>query len=156
MNIQKTRNVFLLTGLMAAAGFMTSAQAQDNSAAAPAAQAAPAQAAPTVDAAAVDAALRKRLQAVVAGMDGKTKLAANNFTEQFLQSSPIATVQGALDSLRTNLGTCKPIGRMQSENPVATSVLLDCNKGFLPLEFAVEPQSPYRISGILLRPAYWK
>ena len=162
----KTRNAVCLTALLAAAGFMTAAQAQPDAAAtdatkaaAPqAAQAAPAaQAVPAnVDAAAADAALRKRLQAVVAAMDGKSKLAASNFNEEFLKNSPIDTVQKALDSVRTGVGSCQTVGRMESSTPLATSVLLSCTKGFVPMELAVEPKAPYRISGILLRPAFWK
>ena len=106
----KTRNAVCLTALLAAAGFMTAAQAQPDAAATDAAKAAAPQAAPAaqavpanVDAAAADAALRKRLQAVVAAMDGKSKLAANNFNEEFLKNSPIDTVQKALDSVRTGV-----------------------------------------------------
>ncbi|ACY32507.1 MULTISPECIES: hypothetical protein [Comamonas] len=159
----KTRNAVCLTALLAAAGFMTAAQAQPDAAATDAAKAAAPQAAPAaqavpanVDAAAADAALRKRLQAVVAAMDGKSKLAANNFNEEFLKNSPIDTVQKALDSVRTGVGSCQTVGRMESSTPLATSVLLSCTKGFVPMELAVEPKAPYRISGILLRPAFWK
>ncbi|MEX8193430.1 hypothetical protein [Comamonas guangdongensis] len=159
----KTSKALCLAAVLAAAGFMSSAQAQNDTpadAAAPAAaaaQAAPAApAAPNVDAAAADAALRKRLQAVISSLDGKNKLAASNFSEQFLKNSPIDVVQKALDSMRAGVGSCQPVGRMQSSSPIATSVLLGCTKGFVPLELAVEPQAPYRISGILLRPAFWK
>jgi len=161
----KTSKALCLAAVLAAAGFMSSAQAQNDApadAAAPAAQAAPAQAAaaapaaPNVDAAAADAALRKRLQAVISSLDGKNKLAASNFSEQFLKNSPIDVVQKALDSLRANVGSCQPVGRMQGSSPIAASVLLGCTKGFVPLELAVEPQAPYRISGILLRPPFWK
>lgn len=100
---------------------MTAAQAQPDAAATDAAKAAAPQAAPAaqavpanVDAAAADAALRKRLQAVVAAMDGKSRLAANNFNEEFLKNSPIDTVQKALDSVRTGVGSCQTVGRMEA------------------------------------------
>lgn len=158
MSFTKTRHALCLSTLLAAAGFMTGAQAQtdapaaDNAKAAAAAPAVPS----NVDAQAADAALRKRLQAVVTAIEGKSKLAASNFNEEFLKQSPIDNVQKALDSIRTGVGSCQPAGRMESPTPLATSVLLNCTKGFVPMELAVEPKAPYRISGILLRPAFWK
>ena len=158
MSFTKTRHALCLSALLATAGFMTGAQAQtdapaaDNAKAAAAAPAVPA----NVDAQAADAALRKRLQAVVTAIEGKSKLAASNFNEEFLKQSPIDNVQKALESIRTGVGSCQAAGRMESTTPLATSVLLNCTKGFVPLELAVEPKPPYRISGILLRPAFWK
>lgn len=161
MSFTKTRHALCLSALLATAGFMTGAQAQTDAPAADNAKAAaPAVAAPAapanVDAQAADAALRKRLQAVVTAIDGKSKLAASNFNEEFLKTSPIESVQKALDSIRTGVGSCQAVGRMESPTPLATSVLLNCTKGFVPMELAVEPKAPYRISGILLRPAFWK
>ena len=158
MSFTKTRHALCLSALLATAGFMTGAQAQtdapaaDNAKAAAAAPAVPA----NVDAQAADAALRKRLQAVVTAIEGKSKLAASNFNEEFLKQSPIDNVQKALESIRTGVGSCQAAGRMESTTPLATSVLLNCTKGFVPMELAVEPKPPYRISGILLRPAFWK
>ena len=159
MSFTKARHALCLSALLASAGFMTAAQAQtdapaaDNAkAAAPAAAAAPA----NVDAQAADAALRKRLQAVVTAIEGKSKIASSNFNEEFLKQSPIDNVQKALDSIRTGVGSCQAVGRMESSTPLATSILLNCTKGFVPMELAVEPKAPYRISGILLRPAFWK
>ena len=158
MSFTKTRHALCLSALLATAGFMTGAQAQtdapaaDNAKAAAAAPAVPA----NVDAQAADAALRKRLQAVVTAIEGKSKLASSNFNEEFLKQSPIDNVQKALDSIRTGVGSCQAVARMESPTPLATSVLLNCTKGFVPMELAVEPKAPYRISGILLRPAFWK
>ena len=158
MSFTKTRHALCLSALLATAGFMTGAQAQtdapaaDNAKAAAAAPAVPA----NVDAQAADAALRKRLQAVVTAIEGKSKLTASNFNEEFLKQSPIDNVQKALESIRTGVGSCQAAGRMESTTPLATSVLLNCTKGFVPMELAVEPKPPYRISGILLRPAFWK
>ena len=155
MSSNKTRNALCLTALLAAAGFMTGAQAQQQ----PAAQGAQADAAApavNVDAAAADAALRKRLQAITTALDGKSKLAANNFSEKFLQNSSVDAVQKALDTVRTGVGSCQIAGRMQTGTPLATSVLLNCTKGFVPFEFAIEPQAPYRIEGMSLHPAFWK
>ena len=56
--------------------------------------------------------------------DGKTKLTASNFNEEFLKNSPIDTVQKALDSVRTGVGSCQAVGRMESSTPLAASVLL--------------------------------
>lgn len=157
VTLTQTSTALCLSALLASAGMMTSAQAQTDAPAAEAPSEAAPQAAPaTVDAAAADAALRKRLQAVVTAIDGKSKLAASNFNEEFLKNSPIDTVQKALDSVRTGVGSCQPAGRMETSSPIATSVLLNCTKGFVPMELAVEPKAPYRISGILLRPAFWK
>lgn len=158
MSFTKTRHALCLSALLATAGFMTGAQAQtdapaaDNAKAAATAPAVPA----NVDAQAADAALRKRLQAVVTAIEGKSKLASSNFNEEFLKQSPIDNVQKALDSIRTGVGSCQAVARMESPTPLATSVLLNCTKGFVPMELAVEPKAPYRISGILLRPAFWK
>lgn len=159
MTLQKARGSLVLAGLILSAGFSVNALAQDPAAkpAAPADQAAgQAAAQPQVDAAAVDAALKQRLQAVVTAINGKGKIAANNFNEQFLKESPVDAVQKALDALRAGTGSCQAVGRMQVSNPIASSVLLSCQKGFVPLEIAVEPQTPFRITGMLLRPAYWK
>lgn len=184
MRNEKTRGASLLAGLLLAGACVASAQAQEPAAAAgalmpaePAADtgapnaaagigatgigatgigAAGTGAAGAADAAAVDAGLRKRLQAVVAALNGKGKLAADSFSELFLQQSSVEVVQKALDSLRGNVGTCQPVGRMQTSNPAATSVLLNCQKAYMPLELAVANQAPYRITGVLLRPAYWK
>ena len=92
----------------------------------------------------------------VTAIEGKSKLAASNFNEEFLKQSPIDNVQKALESIRTGVGSCQAVARMESPTPLATSVLLNCTKGFVPMELAVEPKAPYRISGILLRPAFWK
>lgn len=163
MVFTKTSKALYLTALLASAGFMTGAQAQTQPAApaANAAQNAPAEAAApavNVDAAAADAALRKRLQAITAALEGKSKIASSNFSEKFLQNSPLDSVQKALDTVRTGVGNCQATtaGRMQTGTPVAASVLLNCAKGYVPLEFAIEPQSPYRIEGISLHPAFWK
>ncbi|QXZ10536.1 hypothetical protein KUF54_04765 [Comamonas sp. Y33R10-2] len=154
MSFTKTRHALCLSALLATAGFMSGAQAQTE---APAAEAAAQQPpAPSVDAQAADAALRKRLQAVVAAIEGKSKLTASSFNEEFLKQSPIDNVQKALESVRTGVGSCQAAGRMESPNPIATSILLNCTKGYVPMELAVEPKAPYRISGILLRPAFWK
>lgn len=162
MNIQKTGSAFLTTALMVIAGFTATAQAQEGAATqapAPAAASAKEPAAPalsTAEAAAADAALLKRVQAIVAAADGKSKLAANNFSEEFLKQSPIDAVQKALASLHTGMGSCKPVARMQSGNPLATGVMLDCAKGFAPMELAVEAKAPYRITAMMLRPPFWK
>ncbi|CAM4171339.1 hypothetical protein COAQ111491_08150 [Comamonas aquatilis] len=160
MNMQKTGSALLTTALMAAAGFTATAHAQEGAATpAPAAAAAQEPAAPApsnVDAAAASAALLKRLQAIVAAADGKSKLAANNFTEEFLKQSPMDAVQKALASLHTGMGSCKTVARMQSGNPLATGVLLDCAKGYAPLELAVEAKAPYRVTAMMLRPPFWK
>lgn len=155
MVFTKTSKALYLTALLASAGFMASAQAQQPAApaAAPQADAAPAV---NVDAAAADAALRKRLQSIITALDGKSKLAANNFTEEFLKNSPLDTVQKALETVRTGVGSCQTAARMQTGTPIATSVLLNCTKGYVPLEFAIEPKEPYRIVGISLHPAFWK
>ena len=153
----KTSKALCLSVLLASAGFMATAQAQTDAPAADATAETTSQtASANVDAAAADAALRTRLQAVVTAIDGKSKLAANNFNEEFLKNSPIDAVQKALDSVRTGVGSCQPVGRMQTSTPLAASVLLNCTKGFVPMELAIEPKAPYRISGILLRPAFWK
>jgi hypothetical protein len=156
MTFHKARGGLVLAGLILSAGFSVNALAQDTAAKpeAPADQAAGQ--APKVDAAAVDAALKQRLQAVVSAINGKGKIAASNFNEQFTKESPVDAVQKALDSMRSGLGSCQPAARMQASNPIATSVLLSCQKGFVPLEIAVEPQAPYRVTGMLLHPAYWK
>ena len=90
----KTSKTLLLTAVLASAGFMASAQAQQPAAPAANGTAAQADAAPAinVDAAAADAALRKRLQAITAALDGKTKLASNNFTEEFLKNRQIGNI----------------------------------------------------------------
>lgn len=171
MRNEKTRGASLLAGLLLAGACVAAAQAQEPAAAAGApmpAEAAADTGAPNAaagtgaaggdaaDTAAVDAGLRKRLQAVVAALNGKGKLAADSFSELFLQQSSVEVVQKALDSLRGNVGACQPVGRMQTSNPAATSVLLNCQKAYMPLELAVANQAPYRITGVLLRPAYWK
>ena len=157
MSSNKTRNALCLSVLLATAGFITGAQAQQQPAAqgAPADAAAPAPAA-NVDAAAAEAAIRKRLQAITAAIEGKSKLASNNFSEKFLQNSNTDAVQKALDTVRSGVGTCQVAGRMQTGTPIATSVLLNCTKGFVPFEFAIEDKAPYRIEGMSLHPAFWK
>jgi hypothetical protein len=109
-----------------------------------------------IDGPAVEAALRKRVQAIVAALDGKTKVAASNFDEDFLKESPIADVQKAMATVHSNVGTCQQVGRAQGPNPVTIGVLLNCQKAYVPMELAVEPKVPYRITGMLLRPAYGK
>ena len=156
MSFTKTRHALCLSALLATAGFMTGAQAQTDAPAADNAKAAAPAVPANVDAQAADAALRKRLQAVMTAIEGKSKMAASNFNEEFLKQSPIDNVQKALDSIRTGVGSCQAVARMESPTPLATSVLLNCTKGFVPMELAVEPKAPYRISGILLRPAFWK
>lgn len=157
MNIQKTGSAFLTTAVMLAAGFALTAQAQDGAASAPAAAPAAADAAlANVDAAAANAALLKRIQTIVSAVDGKNKIAANNFSEEFLKQSPIDAVQKALTSLHTGMGSCKPVARMESSTPVAAGVLLDCAKGYAPMELQVEAKAPYRISAMMLRPPFWK
>lgn len=156
MTLQKARSGLVLAGLVLSAGFSVNALAQDAAAKPAEAPADQAAAQPKVDAAAVDATLKQRLQAVVAAINGKSKIAASNFSEPFIKESPVDAVQKAFDSLRSGTGSCQPVGRMQVSNPITASVLLSCQKGFVPLEMAVEPQAPYRITGMLLRPAYWK
>lgn len=156
MSSNKTRNALCLSVLLATAGFITGVQAQQQPAAQGAQADAAAAPAANVDVAAADAALRKRLQAITGALEGKSKLASNNFSEKFLQNSSVDAVQKALDTVRTGVGSCQVAGRMQTGTPLATSVLLNCTKGFVPFEFAIEDKAPYRIEGMSLHPAFWK
>lgn len=149
------------TGL--ALGFTLSgaALAQNTNAAPPAeATATPAMAtAPVLPAPDPEAekALEQKFRAIYWALEGKSTVPdSQNFTENFNNQIKTEQLQQAFTQFHKNLGSCTLAGKLKSPVSFVGSYLLQCEKGFVPIDIAVEQAAPYRVHSLMIRPAYIK
>lgn len=130
-----------LTGLAAAAQAQQG-QAPDSAATAQAAQ--------------VSGAVVQRFQSFLIAYNGNGALPPDSLAPQFAQQLSLNQIQQILAGLRGNVGGCQAVGRMQSNDAAGASFLLHCEKGYMPVSINIEPEAPFRITGLLIQPTFWK
>ena len=138
-----------------AAGSGKAAPAKADAPSATAAAGAPAQ--PGPEEVAALRSLDKRMKTIVDSMEGVgTPLSAEVFTPDFAKQASPEQVQQGLKQLRGMVGSCKLAARAQPVAANAAAYLLDCEKGFVPVELEVEEKAPNRIQSLLLRGSFWR
>ena len=61
----------------------------------------------------------------------------------------LAAITGWVGSIGSVL---KDDGRVRA----GASCLLHCEKGYMPVSINIEPEAPFRITGLLIQPTFWK
>lgn len=126
-------------------------QATNAQAAAPAAPALP----PPDPAA--EKALQQHFQAIFSALEGKSAMPdAKNFTDDFNQQVNSAQLKQVFEQVHQTVGNCRIAGRLKSPVSFVSGYLLQCDKGFVPMDIAVEEKTPYRVHSLLIRPGYAK
>lgn len=144
----------------------SSAWAQSNTSnaapAAPAAQAAadtalPAQPKLPPPDPAAEKAVQGYIKALISALNGQGPvLSAASFSEEFNQKITGEQLRQVFTQLHQNLGDCRLVGQVKIPVSFVGSYLLDCSKGYVPVDLAVEDKAPYRIHSLLIRPDYSK
>lgn len=136
--------------------------AQNNSAAgtAPAATATPATpSAPTLPPRdpAAEKALEQHFQSIFAALQGQSALPdTKNFTDDFNQQVNATQLKQVLGQVHQTVGNCRVAGQLKSPVSFVSGYLLQCDKGFVPMDIAIEDKAPYRVHSLLIRPGYSK
>ena len=81
---------------------------------------------------------------------------SKNFTDEFNQQVKTEQLKQVLEQVHQTVGNCNLVGGLLGPNSMSGSFLLQCDKGFVPIDMAVESKSPYRMHGVLIRPPYAK
>lgn len=130
--------------------------AQNNNAAAPAAATAAVPTLPPPDPAA-EKALTQHFQSIFAALQGTAPLPdAKNFTNDFNQQVNPAQLKQVLAQVHQTVGNCQIAGQLKSPVSFVSGYLLQCDKGFVPMDIAIEDKAPYRVHSLLIRPGYSK
>ena len=104
----------------------------------------------------VASAVVQRYQSFLIAFNGNGALPPDILDPQFLQQVSAAHLQQTLNGLKASVGPCQAVGRMQTTDAATVSFLLNCEKGYVPTNMTIEPRPPYRITGILIQPTFWK
>ena len=148
-----SRLVCSLAGLTLCTALSGAALAQTNNTPAPAT----APSAPTVPPRNPEAenALEQHFRTIYWALEGKRAVPdSKNFTESFNKQITTEQLQKVFEQVHQNLGSCSLAGKVQSSISFVGSYLLQCNKGYVPMDIAVEDAAPYRVHSLLIRPAY--
>lgn len=136
-----------LTGLTLGLALTCSAWAQT---------AAPGAAMPAPDPAA-EKALQQHFQSLLTALEGKSGLPdAKNFTDDFNQQVNAGQLKQVFDQVHQTVGNCRVAGQLKGPVSFVSSYLLQCDKGFVPMDIAIEDKAPYRMHSVLIRPPYNK
>ena len=145
-HLSRTRTTWL-AGLTLGLGLTCSAWAQI---------VAPAAAMPTPDPAA-EKALQQHFQSLLTALEGKSNLPdAKNFTDDFNQQVNAGQLKQVFDQVHQTVGNCRVAGQLKGPVSFVSSYLLQCDKGFVPMDIAIEDKVPYRMHSVLIRPPYNK
>ena len=101
-------------------------------------------------------ALVQRFQSFLIAYNGNGALPPDSLAPQFAQQLSLDQIQKILAGLRGNVGGCQAVGRMQGSDAAGASFLLHCEKGYMPVSINIESQAPFRITGLLIQPTFWK
>lgn len=97
------------------------------------------------------------IQALVTALNTQGPLlSSNSFTDSFNAKISAAQLQQVLAQLHGIVGKCRLDGQVDIPISYVGSFLLNCDKGFVPVEMAIEEQAPYRLHSLLIRPNYAK
>lgn len=117
----------------------------------------PAQPAPPKPNPAAEKALQQHFQSVFAALDGKAALPdSKNFTDDFNKQVSPAQLKQVFEQVHQSVGNCRIAGQLKGPVSFVSSYLLQCDKGYVPMDIAVEESAPYRVHSLLIRPGYTK
>ena len=106
---------------------------------------------------AAEKALEKHFQSIFAALEGKSPVPdAKNFTEDFTEQANSGQIKQVFDQVHQTVGSCRIAGQLKAPISYVRSYLLQCEKGFVPIDIAVEDKAPYRVQSLLIRPGYAK
>ena len=106
---------------------------------------------------AAEKALQQHFQAIFSALQGKTAMPdAKNFSAEFNQQVNGAQLKQVFDQVHQTVGNCRIAGQLKSPVSFVSGYLLQCDKGFVPMDIAVEDKAPYRVQSLLIRPGYVK
>ena len=141
--------------------FSSAAFAQ-NAAPTPAAPAAPAANSPSAPPPlpapnpAAEKALQQHFQAIFSALEGKSTLDTKNFSDDFNKQVNASQLKQVLGQVHQTVGNCRIAGQLKGPVSFVSSYLLQCDKGFVPMDIAIEDKAPYRMHSVLIRPPYNK
>ena len=100
-------------------------------------------------------ALEQHFRMIYWALEGKRAVPdAKNFTDSFNKQITTEQLQKVFEQAHQNLGNCSLAGTVQSPVSYVGSYLLQCTKGYVPMDIAIEDTAPYRVHSLLIRPAY--
>lgn len=145
-----------LPALAAGLLFSGAALAQNNTAPPPATAPAAAPALPAPNPAA-EKALQQHFQSIFNALQGKAVVPeSKNFTDDFNAQVTAAQLKQVFEQVHQTVGNCRIAGQLKSPVSFVSGYLLQCDKGFVPMDIAVEDKAPYRVHSLLIRPGYAK
>lgn len=102
-------------------------------------------------------ALQQHFQSLLNALEGKSAIPdAKNFTEDFNQQVNASQLKQVFDQVHQTVGGCRVAGQLKGPVSFVSSYLLQCDKGFVPMDIAIEDKAPYRMHSVLIRPPYNK
>ncbi len=104
----------------------------------------------------VASAVVQRFQGFLIAFNGNGAMAPDSLSPSLTQQISPAQLQQMLAGLRSNVGPCQAIGRMQTTDAANAGFLLNCEKGYMPVNLTIDGQPPYRVNGLLIQPTFWK
>ena len=106
---------------------------------------------------AAEKALHQHFQSIFAALQGKAAVPdAKNFSDDFNQQVTAAQLKQVFEQVHQTVGNCRIAGQLKSPVSFVSGYLLQCDKGFVPMDIAVEDKAPYRVHSLLIRPGYAK
>lgn len=106
---------------------------------------------------AAEKALQQHFQAIFAALQGKAAIPdSKSFSDEFNQQVTAAQLKQVFEQVHQTVGNCRIAGQLKSPVSFVSGYLLQCDKGFVPMDIAVEEKAPYRVHSLLIRPGYAK
>jgi hypothetical protein len=93
--------------------------------------------------------LRAKAEALIGVLNGKSE-PERLFAKAFLAQVPPLQVKAISQQLTAQLGPARAVQRIEAKSAISGSVFIECERGTLQLELAVEPQPPHLIQGLLV------
>lgn len=106
---------------------------------------------------AAEKALEQHFQSIFSALEGRSAVPDSKaFTEEFNQNASKEQIQQVFTQVHQTVGSCRIAGQLKAPVSFVRSYLLQCEKGFVPIDIAVEEKAPYRVQSLLIRPGYAK
>ena len=97
------------------------------------------------------------IKALVSAINNQSAfLTKASFTDDFNEKISGDQMTQVFAQVHQSMGDCRLVGQVKTPISFIGSFLLDCQKGFVPVDLAVEDKAPYRIHSLLIRPGYTK
>ena len=116
-----------------------------------------AQTAPPAADPAAEKVLQQHFQSLLTALQGKGGIPdTKNFTDDFNQQVNAGQLKQVFDQVHQTMGDCRLAGQLKGPVSFVSSYLLQCDKGYVPMDIAIEDKAPYRMHSVLIRPPYNK